>query len=179
MDLLDWARDALHTLNIWHRELLTILKVPTPIKIVTVVTTLPDGCIGSGLDDMSNPDTLWECPTSHEAWVHRILVTSPAYGPASPLASGQILLFGSNGAIVSWTPQPGMENNVIPGIVEQEGRFSAAHLNAGERLQVVGDQLPPDIKVRFDLQINLVSGISPDTPIPHIGTSITTPSNGS
>lgn len=175
MELMDWVRDALHVLNIWHKEFITTLKIQTPVKFMKVVTVLPDGCIGSGVDDPSYPEILYECPMSHEAWLHRIIATSPSYTPANPLAQGQILLFGSAGQIISWTPQPGSENNVLPALIEREGTQSSAHLSAGEKLYVVGDQLTPDIKVRFDLQIQLVSGISPDTPIPYIGTSITSP----
>lgn len=173
-DVVTYIKDALHVLNIWKHELIATLRVPTPIKIVHVVTTLPDGCIGSGLDDPSNPDTLWECSMAHEAWLHRIVLTSPSYSPASPLDSGQIMLMGSTGQIITWSPQPGTEDNVIPAILEKEGRFSAAHLTPGERLTVVGDSLPPNIKIRFDLQINLVAGISGDTPIPYVGTSLET-----
>lgn len=172
MDLVDWARDAFHVLNIWHREVITILQVPTPIKIIQTVTTLSDGCIGSGVDDPSLPETIWECPMSHEAWIHRILITSSAYTAANPLDTGQILLFGSTGEMIAWSPQPGSENNVIPITASIEGRFSAPHLSPGERLYVVGDQLPPNVQIRFDLQINLVAGISPDTPIPNIGTAV-------
>ena len=180
MDIMDWVKDALHVLNIWHRELITILRVPTPIKVTKVVTTLPDGCIGSGLDDSSDPETIWECSMAHEAWLHRITVTSLTHTPANPLTTGQIQLMGSSGQIIAWSPQPGLENNVLPVTMEREGRFSAAHLSPGEKLYAVGDQLPPNIQIRFDLQINLVSGISPDTPIPYVGTAITTPAhNGS
>jgi hypothetical protein len=179
-DFVDAITGALDVLNIWKRELIATLKVPTPIKITSVVTTLPDGCIGSGVDDPSDPETLWECSMAHEAWIHRIVVTSPAAVPASPITVGQIMLMGSTGHILSWTPQPGTDNNVIPAIIEQEGRFSAIHLTPGERLLVVGDQLPPGIQVRFDMQINLVSGLTPDTPIPFVGTSLGKPvTNGS
>jgi hypothetical protein len=171
-DLTDHLMDMLQVFNIWRRELITTLKVPTPIKITTVVTTLDDGCIGSGVDDPSDPETLWECSMAHEGWIHRIVITSPAHTPASPLTTGQIMLLSSSGHVLTWAPQPGLENNVIPIILEQEGRFSAIHLSPGEKLYAVGDQLPAGIQVRFDLQINLVSGVSADTPIPFVGTSL-------
>lgn len=171
-DLHDYFMDTLHVLNIWRRELIAILKVPTPIKITTNILTDSTGHIGSGVADFTNAVTLWECSMAHEAWIHRIVITSPANPPSSPLSTGQILLIGSTGHILAWSPQPGLENNVIPIILEQEGRFSAIHLTPGERIQAVGDGLPTNIQIRFDLQINLVSGVSADTPIPFIGTSL-------
>lgn len=171
-DLYDLVRDALHVLNIIRRDVLLKVKVPTPVKIVHNVLTDIHGCIGGGLDNPVDPEQLWMCPSSHEAWLHRILITSPAYPPAAPLDTGQIMLIGSTGQIIDWTPEPGMENNVIPVQIEREGGLSAPHLTPGERLYAIGDQLPVGIQVRFDLQINLVAGVSPATPFPYVGTSL-------
>ena len=90
------------------------------------------------------------------------------------------MFFGSTGQIINWTPEPGMENNVIPVVVESEGGLDAPHLTPGEHLYVVGSLLPPHIYVRFDMQVNLVAGYSPATPFPYIGTALTTrPTNES
>ena len=179
-DLAHYFKDTLQILNIWKRELITSIKMPTPIKIVNSFTTGSNGIIGGGLNNLSIAGTIWECPMSHEAWLHRINITSPQYTPISQLDTGQLLLFGSSGEIITWTPggpgqQPvigGTQGVVLPIAVEIEGRFSAPHLSPGERLLVVGDTLPSNVTIRFDLQINLVAGISPDTPIPFVGTSL-------
>lgn len=171
-DLYSLARDFLSTLHILHRDVLLKVKVPTPIKVIHTVTSDASGCLSGGLDVPVDPEILYMCPSSHEAWLHRILVTSPNYPPAVPLTTGEIMLIGSTGQIITWTPQPGEENNVVPSLLEVEGGLSAAHLTPGERLYVLGDQLPPNIQFRFDLQINLVAGISSATPLPHVGTSL-------
>lgn len=144
-----------------HRELITVLRTPTPVKIARSVQADDHGCIGSGLD-APNPREIWRCPMSTEAWLHRITITSPDYTPNNPLTEGQLLFTGGTGQVIIFTPQP-PETNVLPAQFV-EGHLSAPHLSSGETLLLVGDQLPADLLLRVDLQVLLNTGISEFTP---------------
>lgn len=159
-DLMDNLSDMLSVLNIRHREVLTILRAPTPIKVVEAVQADDHGCIGNGLDT-PNPVTLWECPMSHEAWLHRITVTSPQHPPATPLTQGEAYLYGSTGQLLTFLPHRG---DVAP-VQLLEGRLSAPHVMPGERVQIVADQLPPYTTLRFDFSIVMHTGTSEFAPL--------------
>jgi hypothetical protein len=139
---------------------ITMLKTPTPIKVTQNLLVDPSGCIGGGLSS-PDPKLLYACPSSAEAWLHRITITAPDYGPAAPLTQGQLLCTGStSGEILFFLPYHG---DVAP-IQIVEGLASAPHLNNGERALIVADQLPPGIHIRIDLQISIVIGVSTYTP---------------
>jgi hypothetical protein len=157
--LVDIARDILNIFNIVRSDAITRLRTPTPIKTVTNLITDANGCIGHGLDT-PDPQTIFRCPSSHEAWINRITVTSPQYPPATPLTVGECLIIGSSGEIIAWLPR---EGDLAP-VQILEGRLSAPHLNASEELQIVGDQMPVGISLRIDLQIILETGLSEFTP---------------
>lgn len=150
-----------------NKELITLLRTPSPIKVTKTITVDPSGCIGGGFDQ-PNPVDLYRCPMSAEAWLHIISITVPDYGPAQPLEQGQILCSGTTaGEPIFFLP---LRGDVAP-IQMKEGRLSAPHLNNGEAAVLVGDQLPPGISMRFDLQVVLVTGLSQYTP------RISSPSN--
>lgn len=143
-----------------NRELITIMRTPTPIKIVKVLEVDPSGCIGGG-QDSPNPVDLYRCPPSTEAWIHRLVVTSPEYTPEAPLQIGGLRCTGTTaGEPIFSLPHRGDLTDVYV----LEGRLSAPHLNPGEVVQVVGQSMPPGIHLRFDLQVTLVSGLSEFTP---------------
>lgn len=143
-----------------NRELITMLRTPTPIKVSKQFIVDANGCIGHGLDT-PDPEELYRCPASAEAWLHRISITVPNYGPAQPLTAGEIVCTGSTaGEVIFFLPYQG---DIAP-IQIIEGRLSAPHLNPGEVAQIVGDQLTPGISIRIDLQIILDQGISEFTP---------------
>jgi hypothetical protein len=147
-------------LNNNQKDLLTILRTPTPVKISKVLTVDSSGCIGGGLDT-PDPVELYRCPMSHEAWLNRITITSPEHHPTTPLTTGEAYIIGStSGEIILFLP---INGNVAP-VQAPEGRLSAPHLNPGEVVAVVGDQLPVGNHLRFDFQIMLVTGISEYTP---------------
>ena len=141
--------------------MMTVLRTPTPVKISHVTPVAPNGCIGGGID-APDPFEIYRCPMSQEAWINRITVTAfPKYTSSAPLATGDIYGIGSTaGEIVFFLPI----NSVVAPVQIAEGRLSAAHLNPGEVLGVVGSSLPPGILIRFDLQILLVTGVSQYTP---------------
>lgn len=157
--VLDVIKDALTIFNVVRQDVITRLRAPTPIKIVQNLVTDEHGCLGMGLDT-PNPETIWECPMSHEAWLHRITVTSAQHPPINPQTGGEAYLLGSMGEIVSWLPHGG----VFCPVQLLEGHRSSPHLAPGEQLQVVADQLPTGMHVRFDLQIVLETGVSEFTP---------------
>lgn len=144
-----------------HHELIRQLRIPTPQKVTKSFTADASGNIGGGLANPS-PLTLFFCPESVEAWVHRMAFTSAGHGPSSPLTTGEIELIGSqSGEIVFFLPVSG----VIAPVILTEGRASAPHLNSGETLGIVGDTLPAGTQIRVDLQILLVApGVSAFTP---------------
>lgn len=146
-----------------HKELIQQLRIPTPLKITQTFTASAGGVIGGGLANPV-PLTIWTCPVSTEAWIHRATFTSPGHGPAAPLTTGQVVLLGGQsglGETVWFLPQNG---NVAP-VQFTEGRASAPHLNSGETLGIVADTLPANTVLRIDLQILLTTqGLSGFTP---------------
>jgi hypothetical protein len=143
-----------------NKELITVMRTPTPIKTTQVFQADLNGCIGGGLDT-PNAVPLYQCPMSAEAWLHRITITCPDHGPAQPLTSGEAYCVGStSGEILFFLPYHG---DVAP-IQIIEGRLSAPHLNGGEIAGFVADQLPPGTHLRIDLQLVLATGISDFTP---------------
>lgn len=143
-----------------NRELVTILRTPTPIKYTKVLEVDPSGCIGGG-QDTPTPVDLYRAPPSAEAWLHRIVITSLEYTPGAPLQQGELRCTGTTaGEPIFSLPHRGDLTDVYI----LEGRLSAAHLNPGETAQVVGSQMPPGIHLRFDLQIILNQGLSEYTP---------------
>lgn len=155
-----------------NKEIITVLRTPTPVKFTKTVHVDDHGCIGSGLDT-PNPVEVYRNSESSEGWLHIITITSPQYGPSSPLQVGQLLMTGTTaGQVIFWLPQAG---DLAP-VQMREGRLSASHLNPGEVVQVVGDQLPPGISLRFDFQVVLVTGMSEFTPRSNAPSDLT-PSN--
>lgn len=143
-----------------QRELITRLRTPTPLKVSKTFVTDVNGCIGHGLDT-PDPEELYRCPMSAEAWLHRISITVPDYGPARPLESGELICVGSTaGEIIFFLPYHG---DIAP-VQIVEGHLSAPHLNNGEVAAIVGDQMPPNVRIRIDLQIILNTGLSEYTP---------------
>lgn len=153
-----------------QRELITIMRTPTPIKVSRTFTTDANGCIGHGLDT-PDPVELYRCPMSAEAWLHRISITVPDYGPAQPLDTGELVCVGSTaGEILFFLPYHG---DIAP-IQIVEGHLSAPHLNNGEVAGIVGDQMPPNITLRMDLQIVLTQGLTDYTPRTNSPTNLNT-----
>ena len=136
-----------------NQDLITVLRQPTPQKVTKVLTA--DGSGNIPLTD------IYTCPVSHEGWVNRIAITSPGGSPKTPLTTGEVIGTGStSGELIFFLPLAG---TVAP-IWITEGRMSASHLNDGERIQITADSLPANTSLRFDFQIILVTGVSPDTP---------------
>jgi len=142
-----------------NRDLITVLRQPTPIKIVRSLQADASGTIGGGLANPT-PVDVWMCPVSHEAWINRITITSPSGQPKTPLTTGQVMCTAGSGEPIFFLPIAG---NVAP-LQITEGRLSAPHLNPGSRLVLSADSLPANCNLRIDLQIVLVTGISPDAP---------------
>lgn len=161
MNLLQEAIQAITNLILpTNKELITLLRTPTPVKITRSFAVDANGLIGGGLA-APDPRFLYTCPISSEAWLHRITVTAPTYGPANPLKTGQIVCLGSTaGETIFFLPVGG---SIAP-VQIVEGRQSAPHLNPGETVGLVGDTLPASISLRVDLQIILVQGITEFTP---------------
>lgn len=144
-----------------HEELIRTLRVPTPQKVTKTFTADASGNIGGGLSNPV-PAVVYVCPVSSEAWLHRFSISSPGNGPANPLKTGEIEFLGSqSGELIYFLPQ----NGVVAPVQFTEGRASAAHLNSGEQLYIVGDTLPVGTVIRVDLQILLTApGTSVFTP---------------
>jgi hypothetical protein len=152
-----------------QKELITVLRTPTPIKVAQVFTADLNGCIGGGLDT-PNPVAIYTAPLSTEAWIHRIAITCPDHGPASPLTTGQALCMGSTaGEIIFFLPNHG---DIAP-LQIVEGHMSAPHLNPGETAGLVADQLPAGTHLRIDMQIVLTAGMSDFTPRTNSPTDLT------
>ena len=147
-----------------HRELITQLRAPTPIKITKLFTISAAGTLGGSVALPTMDQIIFSTPMSTEAWLNRITITSPEHGPATPIVSpAQLVLLGSNGEIILQLPEIASTSQVAP-TQFVEGRLSAPHLSPGESLIVAGDALPTNAHIRFDLQITLVTGASEFTP---------------
>jgi hypothetical protein len=145
-----------------QRELLTVLRQPSPLNITAVYQANAAGVIGGGLTT-PDPITLFQCPSSHEAWINRIGITSPGHPPGAPLTTGQAICSGSTAAeLIFFLPLGG----VVAPILITEGRLSAMQLNPSERILFSADGLPANTQLKIDLQIVLVTGVSVDTPLP-------------
>lgn len=139
-----------------QRELITILRQPTPIKHVRMVEV-----DNSGSFRQQDLVELYTCPVSHEAWINRITITARGYDASAPLNTGQMVCTGSTaGEVIFFLPLGG----TIAPIQITEGRLSATHLNPGESMYLQATGIPPWVLFRIDMQILLVSGVSPDTP---------------
>jgi len=146
-----------------HKELISTLRVPTPIKVTEIIQIGPGGNIGSDFNDLSN--IVYTCPLSAEAWLHRITITCPENGPGVPIIAPAVMqIMGTTfGEIIFQLPEISNTDILVPNQFI-EGRQSAPHLDRGESLCVAGNGLPAGAHIRFDLQINLVQGFSEYTP---------------
>lgn len=171
-DLPDFVKQAVNLiggiLTKNHRELLNKFDIPTPIKIAFNVQADGSGNIGGGFA-APNPVTIWQCPVSEEAWLHRVCISSPSGTPKTPLTTGQAALVGDAGTLIYFLPIGG---SIAP-VVITEGYASAPHLNNGSKLAIYGDSFPANCQLRVDLQISLTSGASQYTPRQHPSKLIT------
>lgn len=135
-----------------HRELITVMRQPTPIKVTTALQANASGVI--------LPTMLYQCPMSQEAWINRISIQSSAGTPTSPLTTGELLCFSGSGELLFFAPIAG----VVAPMLITEGRLSAPHLTHGAPMNIQGDGLPANATFRIDMQIVLVQGVSEFTP---------------
>jgi hypothetical protein len=158
------AVDAI--LNLIHpvnRELLTLLKGNTPIKITNSFTVPANGILGGGVATPDLSLVIWTAPMSSEAWLNRIMITSPQHLPSAPLTTGALALVGSTMGEIIVTAPDSPAANTIP-IQFTESLNSAPHLDRGEKVTLSGTGLTAGDIVRVDLQIVLLQGISELTP---------------
>ena len=160
----DLIRDAVNAigglLHRHHKELVNVMRQPTPLNVTVTVQANAAGVIGGGFTAPS-PITLWQCPVSTEGWLNRIGLLSPSGTPGTPLTTGQMLMTGSTaGELIMFYPLAGI---VAPTLVT-EGRLSAAQLNPGEQVLLIGDGLPANAYFTFYFQVVMVQGVSDYTP---------------
>jgi hypothetical protein len=148
-----------------QHELITLMRTPTPMKVSKLLTISATGNLGGSVGFPTMDQIIYTAPVSAEAWLHRITITSPEHGPASPIiAPAELVLIGSTaGEVILSLPEIASTYQVAP-TQFIEGRFSAPHLDRGESLCVAGDGLPANAHLRFDLQIIIVTGASEFTP---------------
>lgn len=179
IDIPDIVKEAINSLGGLltrnHRELVNHMRTPTPQKVSTLVQVNASGNISNNpsqnyVADGTTGITIYQCPINHEAWIHRIAISTaggypggavPIYSPKSPLTAGEIVCYGGSQEMLFFLPIGG----VVAPIIITEGFASAIHLNGGASMKVVGDGLTANISLRFDMQIMLVTGISEYTPI--------------
>lgn len=158
-----------------HKELITLLRIPTPIKVSRIFKVDTHGHIGGGFTN-PDPEEVYRCPVSGEAWLHRITVYSQEYSPLDPLDEGELLCTGTtSGEIIFYLPEQPDQKQIAPMQPVLEGRQSAPHLNPGEVVQLVGQSLPVGKHIRIDLQLNFVTGISEYTPRTEAPTNLNAP----
>lgn len=161
-----------------NKELVTILRTPTPVKISKMFAITASGNLGGSVASPDLSQIVWTSPISAESWLHRITITSPEHGPASPILSpAELILVGTAaGEIVLSLPEIATTSQVAP-TQFVEGRLSAPHLSPGESLTVSGDGLPAGSHIRIDLQLTLVQGVSEFTPKTMSPTDLSAKSN--
>lgn len=151
-----------------NKDLLNFLRVPTPVKVTYNLVADANGNIGGGFAN-PNPVLIYQCPMSHEGWVHRLAVTSPSGQPKSPLTTGQLILISGAGDPLMFFPVGG----AIAPVLVTEGRGSAFHLNSGSFIRAYGDTFAAGTALRIDMQIILVQGMSEYTPREHFSEKVT------
>jgi hypothetical protein len=78
-----------------QKELITLLRAPTPVKVSRMFTVGAGGIIGGGVALPTLDQIIFSCPESSEAWIHRITLSSPENTAANPIqASLQTLNSG-------------------------------------------------------------------------------------
>src|SRR6516165_341914 len=112
------AVDAI--LNLIHpvnRELLTLLKGNTPIKITNSFTVPASGILGGGVSTPDLSQIIWTAPMGSESWLNRITITSPQHGPGSPLGpiapSTTVVTPGNPGAGNNFLNTPTVTSSVV------------------------------------------------------------------
>lgn len=162
--LADVMSDSLESikqlLHLQRRDIVTVLRQPTPIKITRTATADASGNIGGGIA-AGTPVMLYQISEAHEAWINRVTVSSPGHGPSSPLTAGEAWVQTNTGFPIFFLPIGG---SVAPVIIS-EGRLSAPHMSPGEQIMISGDGLGAGTVLKFDFQIVLVTGVSADTPL--------------
>jgi hypothetical protein len=164
-ELSDMLKDTVNSIgglfSRQHKELVTIMRQPTPIKISVGITTDSVGSIGGGV---ANPKwaPLWRCPESQEAWINRIAVSVPMMQPSNPIVTGEMVLTEAGGPLIAFFPES--QGTAVMPIILTEGRLSAAHISGGNAITVVGDGLASFLQIKFDFQIVLVQGVSDYSP---------------
>jgi hypothetical protein len=156
-----------------NKELITLLRTPTPVKISRIFSISATGTLGgsAALPDLSQ--IIWTSPMGSESWLHRITITSPEHGPSSPIISpAELVLMGSSGEVILILPEIATTYQVAP-TQFVEGMMSAPHLSPGESVSVSGDGLPANAHIKIDLQITLVQGVSEYTPMNMSPTDLT------
>src|SRR5215469_6339687 len=113
----------------YQHDLVLLLRQPSPQKIKKTLVADGSGNIGGGWGS-ANAVELYMAPVSHEAWVNRISILAAGTTAANPLTTGAVLCTGSSGGIIFSLPAGG----AIAPVIITEGRLSAPHLSAGERL---------------------------------------------
>ena len=122
----------------------------------------PSGCIGGG-QDTPTPVDLYRCPPSTEAWLHRIVVTSPeVYSRLqTTLQIGRTAMHGDNRwrTYILLAAQRRSNRRLRP-----RGKAIRTALKPRGGCTGCGPKHAAGIHLRFDLQVILVSGLSEFTP---------------
>jgi hypothetical protein len=147
----------------YHKELITMLRANTPMKVMKTFQVPASGILGGGvaLPDLSL--IILTAPESAECWLNRITITSPQHPPGTPLTTGSIVLVGSTFGELIVTAPDSPSANTIP-IQFIEGGNSAPHLDRGESLSISGTALTAGDIIRVDIQYTQVTGVSEFTP---------------
>lgn len=68
-----------------HKELITQLRQPTPMKVTTILTTTAAGTLGTAVATPDFSSIVYRNGMGSEAWLHRISISSPSNTPGNPI----------------------------------------------------------------------------------------------
>jgi hypothetical protein len=152
LDLLSPA-DMGHATDQITRALIGTRQAPVIDRETTVVFTDAAGNLGGGAQGAGV--AVYRVPTGRRVDINRAGLSSPAYTPATPLATGWIIAAADTGNAPPIYLFPGSGTTVLPSLYSDVD--SAPRLVGGQRLVLVGAGLPANLEIVVLLQVRLWS----------------------
>lgn len=127
---------------------------PSTLIVVQANATTVGAVLGGGINGQGAP--LYECPPGRVARVHRLVANTGSVTPIAPDVTGWLGFYRnlpSPSNLVGFLPE-NAGDNTLPGLLT-DGGDNAIVLREAEPLLVVGDLLPADETIVFQLQVQL------------------------
>lgn len=112
--------------------------------------------VNTGADGTFGPLGLYSVPAGYEAYLHRVVVTSPAYPASAPLTVGDV-------TIVHNADQSDVDvffpiNGYVAPVIYTDNGTAATRYRGNETIDAYGTGLPDNIQLLFVVQLRLWQG---------------------